>query len=199
MENKIADTAVPVHQLLAGRWSPRAFDPASTISEPQLTALLEAARWSPSAMNSQPWRFLVARRGTPEFTAVFEALMQPNQVWAGNADVLLVVAARTEDADGNPLRHAFYDTGQAVAHLSTQAEHEGLAVHQMGGFHADAVAEAFALPSTVTPVVVVAIGIRTHADTLPAGYAEREVAPRSRLPLSDLLLTPVAAEPSVAA
>ncbi|MDQ1617936.1 MAG: hypothetical protein QOE19_505, partial [Actinomycetota bacterium] len=64
---KTAATSAPLHPLLAERWSPRAFDTNATVTDAQMTALLEAARWSPSANNSQPWRFLVARRGTTEF------------------------------------------------------------------------------------------------------------------------------------
>ena len=63
LPGKSASTAVPVHPLLAERWSPRGFDQGHELGDAALTALLEAARWAPSAQNSQPWRFLVTRRG----------------------------------------------------------------------------------------------------------------------------------------
>ncbi len=188
LDSKTADAAAPTHPLLADRWSPRAFDPTAELDDPTLTALLEAARWAPSAGNSQPWRFLVARRGTVAFDAIFATLMPGNQPWAGRASALLLVAAATRDAEGAELPWALYDTGAAVAHLSTQAQALGLSVHQMGGFDAAAATERLDLPSGVVPVVVVALGMRQHADTLPGPYAEREVAPRSRRPLGDLLL-----------
>ena len=188
MSRKTADTAVPLHPLLAGRWSPRSLDGAHEVSDEQLTALLEAARWAPSANNSQPWRFVVARRGSSAFAAVEEALAPGNRSWAPAASVFVVVAAETVGADGAVRPWAAYDTGQAVAHLSVQAEHEGLAVHQIGGFDRDGVAETFALPETVVPLVVVAVGRRDEAAPLPAPLAEREQAPRERLPLADLLL-----------
>ena len=37
------------------------------LSEEQLLTILEAASWAPSAYNAQPWRFVHALRGTPEF------------------------------------------------------------------------------------------------------------------------------------
>jgi len=51
----------PIDPLFLERWSPRAFTDAP-ISERELLMLLEAVRWAPSSFNSQPWRFLYARR-----------------------------------------------------------------------------------------------------------------------------------------
>ncbi|WP_347059671.1 nitroreductase family protein [Blastococcus sp. HT6-30] len=193
--SKTAVTAVPLHPLLAGRWSPRGLDTAHELTDVQLTALLEAARWAPSANNSQPWRFAVARRGTPEFAAVQEALAAGNQLWAHAASALVVVAAETAGPDGAPRPWAVYDTGQAVAHLSVQAEHEGLAVHQLGGFDRDRVAALLDLPAPVVPLVVLALGRRDEEAQLPEALAARERTARERLPL-DTLLVPVPAGPA---
>ena len=198
MSPKTAATGSALHPLLAERWSPRGFDRTAQLTAAQTTALLEAARWSPSASNSQPWRFLVAHRGTPEFARVFATLAPGNQAWAGAAAALVVAAATTADADGSPLPWALYDTGQAIAHLSTQAAHEGLAVHQMGGFDRTALAGALGLAEPLVPVVVVAVGRRTDEHDLPQPFAEREAAPRTRLPLPDLLLDTPAAERTAA-
>ncbi|WP_243762510.1 nitroreductase family protein [Streptomyces sp. Tu 3180] len=43
-----------VHPLLAERRSPRSFDVTHMITDEELTSLLEAARWAPSAHNPQP-------------------------------------------------------------------------------------------------------------------------------------------------
>jgi nitroreductase len=187
-----ATTSTPLHPLLADRWSPRAFDPTARLTAAQVTALLEAARWAPSAANSQPWRFLLARRGSEDFERIFTTLAPGNQAWAGAASALVVVAAATVDGTGNAAPWALYDTGQAVAHLSTQASHEGLSVHQLGGFDPSAVAEAFDLDQALTPVVVLAIGVRGDVGRLPEPFAARETAPRTRLPLEQLMLTAAA-------
>jgi len=158
-QGKTASTTVPVHPLLAERWSPRGFDRAHEIGDEALAALLEAARWAPSAQNSQPWRFLVTRRGEAAHDRLFAALAPGNQAWAGRASALV-----------------------------TQAQAEGLAVHQMGGFDADAVRAGFGLADGLTPVVVVAIGLPGDTAGLPEPLAAREAAPRTRRPLSDLLL-----------
>jgi nitroreductase len=187
-----ATTSTPLHPLLADRWSPRAFDPAARLTGAQVTALLEAARWAPSAANSQPWRFLLAPRGSQDFAAIFATLAPGNQAWAGAASALVVVAAATVDDTGKAAPWALYETGQAVAHLSTQASHEGLSVHQLGGFDGSAVAEAFDLGATLRPVVVLAIGVRGDVARLPEPFAAREAAPRTRVPLERLMLTSTA-------
>src|SRR5579859_4859972 len=196
--SKAASTTVPVHPLLAERWSPRGFDQEHELGEQALTALLEAARWAPSAQNSQPWRFLVTRRGEQAHSQLFGALAGGNQAWAGAASALILVAARTAGDDGSAQPWALYDTGQAVAALVTQAQADGLSVHQMGGFDTAAVRAGFGLDDTLTPVVILAVGRRDSAADLPGPLAAREAAPRTRQPVGDLLLR-VSLEPGLAA
>ncbi len=186
---KTADTTSALHPLLAERWSPRAFDAAHSVNDAQLTTLLEAARWAPSANNSQPWRFVVAPRGSAAHDALFATLMPGNKIWAGAASALILVAAQTVDDAGAARPFAAYDAGQAVAALVTQAHAEGLSVHQMGGFDRPAAAEAFGMPESVRPLVVIAVGRRDADVVLPEPFADRELAPRTRLPLDQLVLT----------
>jgi nitroreductase len=190
---KTASTAIPVHPLLAERWSTRGFDRHHQVSDDQVTALLEAARWAPSAANTQPWRFLVARRGEDAHSQLYATLASGNQAWAHAASALILVAARTA-ADATPQPWALYDTGQAVASLVTQAQAEGLAVHQMGGFDSDAVRAEFALDPDLTPVVVLAVGRADPDAELPSHLAARETAPRTRRQVSDLLLANAASD-----
>lgn len=188
---KTAVTAAPLHPLLAERWSPRGLDPGYALEEAQLTALLEAARWAPSASNTQPWRFAVTLKGTTAHAAVLAALAPGNRAWAHAASALVVVAAQTSGPDGASRPWAVYDTGQAVAHLTVQAESEGLSVHQLGGFDHDAVAALLPPVAGLTPLVVLVIGRRGDAVRLAEPFASRETAARERLPLEELLL-PVA-------
>ena len=183
-----ATTQVPLHPLLSQRWSPRAFDADHAVDDEALTALLEAARWAPSANNSQPWRFLVTRRGDRDFAQLVELLAPGNQIWAGNASALVLVAAETVDDAGKPRSHALYDTGQAVAGLVAQAQAEGLVTHQMGGFDSAGTAAAFGLPANLSPVVVIAVGSHDTEAVLPEPLATRETAPRTRRPLDELLI-----------
>lgn len=179
-----------LHPLLAGRWSTRAFDRTHVLGDGEMGRLLEAARWAPSAGNSQPWRIGVARRDTPEFAALMSALAPGNAIWANAASALVLLAARYVGDDGAAQPWADYDAGQAAAHLSVQAEADGLAVHQMGGFDAALAAAAFRLPEGTRPLVVIAVGRRDPDAVLPEPFAARESAPRTRLPLDEILLSP---------
>lgn len=188
LTSRKADTTAPLIHPLVERWSPRAYDPTAEISTEVLRTILEAARWAPSANNTQPWRFIVARRGTDAFTTVHDALMGFNQAWADSAAVLIVNIAETADAEGKPRPWARYDLGQAVAHLTVQAQHEGLHTHQMGGFDGARIAAAFGLADSLEVVSITAIGVLGDVDALPEALREREVAPRLRKSLDELVV-----------
>lgn len=183
-----AVTDAPLATTLRTRWSPRAFDPTVELTDETVHTLLEAARWAPSANNSQPWRFAIALRGTPGFDALHDALVGFNRSWADTASALLVAVAETVDAEGKPRTWAQYDLGQAVAHLSIQARHDGLHTHQMAGFDHDAVRAALHLADDLIPVTVVAIGVPGDISVLPEGLQQREAAPRVRRPLDETLI-----------
>lgn len=185
---RIAQTSTPIHPVLAERWSPRSYDADAPLDETKLTAALEAARWSASAANTQPWRFIVARRGSAAFEKIVGALMGFNTVWATSAGALIVGLAERTDGEGQPRRWAQYDLGQAFAHLSVQAHLDGLHVHQMGGFVADDLRAAFDIDERYEIVTVSAVGVLGDADALPDPLRERELAPRTRLPLDELIL-----------
>jgi nitroreductase len=187
-DSRRAETAAPINDLLAERWSPRSFDPEAVVAEESIASLLEAARWAPSAANLQRRRFLVARRGSEAFQAITDSLAEGNRPWAPAASLYVVAIALRADEAGTPFRWADYDAGQAIAHLTVQAHDLGLHVHPMGGFDPEALALAFDLPEHAVPISVNAIGVAAEADRLPERYRERESAPRTRLPLDELVL-----------
>jgi nitroreductase len=191
LPDRDAVTDAPLVGLLAHRWSPRGFDSTTEITPADLTTLLEAARWSPSAGNSQPWRFIVGRRGGSTFERIAALLAPGNQTWAPQASVLMVAVVATVDDAGEPQRWAFHDTGQAMAHLTVQAESMGLRVHQMGGVDAPGVIAEFGLAAGLEPIAAAAIGTLDADAPLPDYLAEREPQPRVRRPLAQLLLAPV--------
>lgn len=182
-----ADTASPILDVLAERWSTRIFDATTPIDEDALSSALEAARWAPSASNTQPWRFVVARRGSAAHAQIVGALMGFNQSWAADAAALVVFAAAAS-LDGKPLPWAAYDTGQAAAHFTVQAHASGLHTHQMGGFDRDAIGAAFGFGDDLAAVTVMAVGALGDIDTAPEALRERELAPRTRRPVAESLL-----------
>lgn len=189
MSPRTATTTAPLHPLLADRWSPRAFDPAP-VDDDALRSLLEAARWAPSAMNHQPWRFLVGRSGRDgadaAHKAIFDSLAEGNQVWASAAPVLVAAVARVREENGAERTVAPFELGLAVSQLITQAHALGLHAHVVGGFDRDAVTASFGVPADHRVYAVLAIGRLGDPESLPAPLAAREAAPRERLPLEQI-------------
>lgn len=186
--DRTAPTEAPILDVLQARWSPRAFDPVA-IDESILRSALEAARWSPSANNTQPWRYIVGRRGTETFDRIARNLVGFNQEWAPNASALIVAVAERQTADGIDQPWAHYDLGQSVAHLTVQAHADGLVVHQMGGFDKQGVHDAFGLSERFEPCTVIALGTLADADTLPDRLRERELSPRARKSHEELVIS----------
>ena len=187
MIEKPADTAIPIADLLARRWSGRAFDPTRGVTMEQITALLEAARWAPSCYGDQPWHYIVydQKRDRSAWEQALSCLAEGNQTWAESAPLLFLAVARqrfrTNERDN---RWAQYDTGSASISLCLQATSMGLMAHQMGGFDADKIADVSSLPAEVTAMAVIAVGYPLPLDSIPEQNKERELAPRNRLPLT---------------
>ena len=183
--DKAADTSVEVLPVIAARWSPRALDPAAEVTDAQLRALLEAARWAPSYGNTQPARYLLGRRGDDTFARIHGVLNSGNKAWTHAASVLLLGAVVLRNDKGEiPL--AEYGLGLASENLVLQAVAEGLVAHQMSGFDPDAARAVFALPEDVRPIVAIAVGKLGDPDQLDERRRGRELAPRTRLPLDEI-------------
>ena len=129
-----AEPAVPAHEVIAIRRSPRSLDESASISDTDLVAILEAARWAPSAFNGQPWRFFLGKRGDATFNQVLASLGEFNQAWAKNASALVLVAAKPTRDDGSIHADYQFDCGLAVSQLVFETHHRGFVAHQMTGF-----------------------------------------------------------------
>lgn len=183
--DRLAETAVPVHPLVARRWSPRALDPVAEIGDATLTALLEAARWASSWGGSQPARFVVGRRGDETFGGLVETLSRGNRSWAPQASALVLGVTRVRDGE-QAMRHSAFDLGQAMAQLALQAVAEGLVAHPMGGFDAEAARARFAVPDDHEPLVLLAVGTLADPSTMDDELRAKELKPRRRRPLSEI-------------
>ncbi|MFD7862434.1 nitroreductase family protein [Streptomyces sp. NPDC057682] len=153
-----------VHPLLAGRYSPSRFDPSTVVDDRTLDRLLEAARWAPSAGNSQPWAFFTARPGEPDHDRLLPHLAPSSARWARDASLLVVTLTRRY-VDATPLvfsEFADYDLGQAVAHLTLQAQAMDLASHQFRAFDLEALTKE--LDPNPGWVVVSMLAIGTAAE-----------------------------------
>jgi len=186
--NKNAETSVALDANIAKRWSTRSFDETYTVSDADVLALLEAARWAASGSNAQPWRFFIARREDENFEKISQTLSGNNSVWAPKASLFIVALAQTHTAEGKERKLAFYDVGLAVGQLGIQATALGLSLHQMAGFDAEALATSLDIASDLKPLVVIAVGKYSEQSSLPEELQERERATRGRKPLSEIVV-----------
>jgi nitroreductase len=181
--NKPAITSTPIHDLLARRWSPRAFDAARPVSREQIVALLEAARWAPSCNGDEPWRYLVWNKADDPagWQQAFDCLTPANQVWVKNVPMLLLSCAGSAFSfNQKPNRWAQHDTGAASMSLVLQAVALGLAAHQMAGYDAEKARAAFGIPEDYTPMAMIAVGYQAAPEVLPDDVKAKEVAARKR-------------------
>jgi nitroreductase len=188
--HKRAPTDFPVHDFIAERWSPRAFSD-KPVAPDVLQSLFEAARWAPSSSNEQPWAYMAATKDDAEnFAKLVSALVPSNVTWAQHAPVLALAVAELAFAkSGTPNRNAQYDVGAASAWLTVEATSRGLFVHQMGGYDHDKARQVFQIPAGWEPIAAMAIGYPGDPDSLPQPLRDREVAPRTRKPISQFVMS----------
>lgn len=174
--------------LIKKRWSPREFDPAKKISSSQISQLFEAARWTPSAYNEQPWKFIIVTKDNPEqFEKMLNLLTDGNKVWAANASALiLTIASLRSSHNGAENFHALYDLGACVTNLSLQAVELDIHVNQMGGFHRDKATKVFKLGEEYVAVSILALGYLPETETFKE-KKERHVANRKRKFLNEFV------------
>lgn len=186
--SKPAETCVPILDVIRDRWSPRAYD-SRPVEREKLLSILEAARWAASAMNAQPWRFIVATRDNEaEFQKMLGVLKEGNQEWAQHAPILLLAVSKLQHDSGHPNRHAQHDTGMALANLVLQARAHDLGVRMMGGFYPEKAVEAFNIPAEYEPITALALGYYGDPDNLPENRRAQElVIERARKPLSEIV------------
>jgi nitroreductase len=184
---KTAVTSYPVADNIKNRWSPRSFS-GEPISTDKLNTILEAATWSFSAINEQPWRYLAAQKGTPLFDQLFDALAAGNKPWNKQASAFVVSLAKTTFADGiTPNASAQHDVGAANMLLTLQANSMNIYTHLMGGFDREKVSALLHLEADIVPVVIIALGYADEAEKLEEPFKTRELTPRIRKPLSEII------------
>jgi nitroreductase len=186
------ETRYPILPAIFNRWSPRSF--ADRLPEPEkLCAMFEAARLAPSAHNSQPTRFLLARKGHGDtWQRMFDCLDDHNREWAFRAPVLILASVtkrRFSQVTGSYVNytHSMHDLGLAVMSLIIQAQHEGLYCHPLAAFDPDKAQTEFAIPELYRPGMIIATGYLGPAEVLPPDLLAKETAPRTRRCLEELV------------
>ena len=190
MSEKTALTNYPIDKLLTERWSPYAFQ-ERPVAEADLCSLFEAARWSASSYNEQPWSYLIATKDNPDrFQQLLSCLVEGNQIWAKKAPVLALSITHlkfTHNSEDN--RAAVHDLGLATGNLVVEATARRLCVHQMIGILPDKARDLFDIPHGFEVWTGMAIGYRGDPQILPDALKERELMPRQRKSLAQFVFS----------
>jgi nitroreductase len=179
-----------VADLFVNRWSPRAFT-GEEIPDKVLFSLFEAARWAPSSFNSQPWRFLYAKRGTAWFDTFFGLLNERNQMWAKNSAALIVLVSKTTmmvpgRTEAVPARNHSFDTGAAWSNFAHQAALSGWSAHGIAGFDAERARTELNIPPEYHVDAAIAVGRHGDKSILPEIFHAGET-PNGRKPVAEIM------------
>jgi len=132
------------YELIRNRESIRNYDPDRPLDDETLYRILEAGRLAPSAVNFQPWRFLVV--SSEEMLAKVRPCY--GRAWFSDAPHILIVVGYVDEAwvrekDGyNSLET---DLTIALDHMILAAEYEGVATCWVGAYDPDLLREALSL------------------------------------------------------
>lgn len=176
----------PIESIFVQRWSPRAMS-GEPLSETEILTLFEAARWAPSTYNEQEWRFLYARRDSPQWPLFFDLLVEANQAWCRKAGLLCVIAAhKVFSSSGKPNPVHVFDSGLAFENLALQGTVMGLVVHAMQGFDFQKARTALSIPEDYAVSAMFAAGKPGDVNELPPALRERE-KPSPRKPVTEII------------
>jgi nitroreductase len=187
----LRQTEHEIDHLFTQRWSPRGFNQHIAIDQDSLWQLFEAARWAPSAWNSQPWRFIYALKGTVHWATLFETFSEYNQSWAAHASALVLVLSKKtflpagKDEAVALTSHSF-DTGAAWAHLALQASLKGWHTHAIGGYDQALVRQRLSIPQDYQLEAIIVLGQQGDATHLSEALQARE-KPTSRHPAASFV------------
>jgi len=177
----------PIHDLLLNRWSPRSMT-GEELSDEELMPLFEAARWAPSSYNNQPWRFIYAKRNTPQWDKLYDLMVDFNKQWTKNAAALAVsISHNVFDHNGKPAPTHSYDTGAAWMSIALEGSSRGLVVHGMQGFDYEKARKSLSIPDDYTVEAMMAIGKRAPKEKLLEEIQKKEF-PSDRRPLSEIVM-----------
>jgi len=186
---KDAQNIYPLNELSRTRWSPRAFS-GRLVEKEKLQSLFEAARWSPSGGNEQPWSFILGVNPDDSWMKIFKTLDDGNKIWVKNVPVLVLSIGKKTRGKRNAENSWFaYDTGQAVAHLTFEAMNLGLYVHQMAGFNQESTIRLFEIPVDYRPLTAIALGYLGDPDLLTEDQKKSELSVRTRKDFTEFVFS----------
>ena len=184
--SKIANTDFPIHNIIARRWSARAFS-TKTVEKSKLLSILEAARWAPSSRNEQPWRYIVFTDDNPEKLEKARSVLLEINNYVKLAPILIcAITKKTYSDNGVYNKLHFHDLGAANENMFLESFNQGLIMHEMGGFDREKARKVFSIPDEYEIGIMIAVGYQDSHEILPERFREKINSPRERKPLSEI-------------
>jgi len=160
-------------ELAKQRYSCRSYQD-KTVDEGKLLKVLEAGRIAPSAVNFQPWHFIVIKEEENK-KKICSAYKRD---WLQQAPVIIVVcgdhSVSWKRADGKD--HCDIDIAITVTHMTLMAAEQGLGTCWVCNFDMQKCSEVLNLPKHIEPMVLLPIGY-------PADIVDTERHSSKRKPL----------------
>lgn len=183
---KPANTDYPINELIARRWSARAFS-TRPVERSKLLSILESARWAPSSRNEQPWRYVIFTSDNVEKLKKAQSVLKDINDYAKRAPILICAITKKSYSDNsNYNRLHFHDLGAANENMFLEAFNQGLIMHEMGGFDVKKAREVFNVPEDFEVGIMIAIGYQDTHHILPETLIQKAFTPRQRKPLSEI-------------
>ena len=183
---KPANTDYPINELIARRWSARAFS-TRPVERSKLLSILESARWAPSSRNEQPWRYVIFTSDNVEKLKKAQSVLKDINDYAKRAPILICAITKKSYSDNsNYNRLHFHDLGAANENMFLEAFNQGLIMHEMGGFDVKKARDVFNVPEDFEVGIMIAIGYQDTHHILPETLIQKAFTPRQRKPLSEI-------------
>ena len=167
-------------ELVKSRHSVRGYS-ERPVEEKKLRHVLECARLSPSARNSQVWRFVVVK--DEEVKKKITAAMPFFNSFASKAPVIIVACAEGKSSSHNGQEYYLVDVAIALEHLVLAASEKGLGTCWMAAFDEEKVKEALSIPKEVRVVAITPLGYPGSEGLVAkaTGKIAKLVSPRKKI------------------
>lgn len=146
-------------ELIEQRYSVRSYQDKEVEKE-KLITILEAGQIAPSAVNNQPWHFIVVQEAEnhKQFSEIY------HRDWFNEAPVYIVVCGDHDQAwkrkeDGKD--HCDIDAAIAIDHMTLQATELGLGTCWICNFYVEKCKDYFNLPEHIEPIAILSLGYPT--------------------------------------
>lgn len=140
----------------------RGYDPARTIAREELAELVDCARYAPSSVNRQPFKYYLACEKEDlgkiqPLTGWARALPEMKLPHPGKEPSAFIVICQETEWDPD-LKRYLKDVGIVAQTMLLAAVEKGLGGIMIGNFSPERIAEALALPAHLVPMLIVAFG-----------------------------------------